>query len=83
MSFRVIAAHGVEWTIWSVAPGNPDLVADEMRAGWLCFESAHEKRRLTPIPAAWQDAPDEELAHFLDEAKVTMPRNWTSSQRRE
>jgi hypothetical protein len=83
MSFRIIAAQGVEWTVWSVAPGNPDLVAEDMRTGWLCFESAHEKRRLAPIPATWQEAPDEELLELLDEAKVTTPRNWPTAQRRE
>jgi hypothetical protein len=83
MPFRVIAAHGVEWTVWSVAPGNPELVADEMRAGWLCFESANEKRRLTPIPDAWQEVPDEELVHFLDAAKVSAKRSWPAPERRE
>jgi hypothetical protein len=37
-------------------------------AGWLCFESGSEKRRLTPIPAGWADTPAEELQGLLKQA---------------
>lgn len=33
----------------------------ELSAGWVCFASAGEKRRLSPPPAEWHDASDEEL----------------------
>jgi hypothetical protein len=41
-----------------------------MEHGWLCFESVNEKRRLTPIPAAWQLLDDDELASLLTAATV-------------
>ena len=38
--------------------------------GWLVFESAHEKRRLSPIPDAWAERRDEELIALLFEATL-------------
>lgn len=35
-------------------------------AGWLCFESQGEKRRLTPVPAEWGLAGDDALLGWLD-----------------
>lgn len=29
--------------------------------GWLCFESEHARRRLTPIPDGWAYLPDDAL----------------------
>jgi hypothetical protein len=37
-------------------------------AGWLCFESQGEKRRLTPVPAEWELANDDALLEWLDRA---------------
>lgn len=42
-------------------------------AGWLCFENGAEKRRLTPIPAGWDEAPAEELRGLLARAR-SVPR---------
>lgn len=36
--------------------------------GWLVFESAHEKRRLHPIPERWATLGDDELATLLRDA---------------
>lgn len=36
--------------------------------GWLCFECADEKRRLTPIPPDWACCADARLAQYCDEA---------------
>jgi hypothetical protein len=36
--------------------------------GWLVFESAHEKRRLHPIPDRWIERRDEELVALLSTA---------------
>lgn len=33
----------------------PEYVAAALAAGWLCFESASEKRRLAPIPIGWEE----------------------------
>jgi hypothetical protein len=39
-----------------------------MANGWLVFESAHEKRRLHPIPEAWTALDDASLAALLQQA---------------
>ena len=36
--------------------------------GWLVFESAHEKRRLHPIPDGWMERRDEDLVALLSAA---------------
>lgn len=42
-------------------------------AGWLTFESPTEKRRLAPIPRAWEDLPEAELARLCGEARPVAP----------
>lgn len=44
---------------------NPDLAG-----GWLAFEGAGERRRLSPIPDGWREASDAELARLLAKAKT-------------
>ena len=43
-------------------------VYPELRDGWLCFQSATEKRRFAPIPPDWYDLPDAVLRVMLDVA---------------
>jgi hypothetical protein len=45
------------------------LGAPQMAAGWLCFESEGEKRRLAPVPENWDQADEPALARFCDFAK--------------
>jgi hypothetical protein len=45
-----------------------------MEAGWLCFESAAEKRRLSPVPADWEECPAEVLAGYLEGAAAVVRR---------
>jgi hypothetical protein len=45
------------------------LGVPQMAAGWLCFESEGEKRRLAPVPENWDNADERELAHFCASAK--------------
>jgi len=57
---------GVEWLVWDVYPSSGSAadsrVSDsgnafphrELNEGWLCFESAAEKRRVAPIPPGWE-----------------------------
>ena len=45
---------------------------------WLAFESGDEKRRLSPIPAGWQDKSDaelEELVRAAERVDRTFSRN--------
>ena len=39
------------------------------KAGWLCFESHDERRRLTPIPADWTRCDDAQLEAYCREAR--------------
>lgn len=43
-------------------------VYPELREGWLCFQSATEKRRFAPIPSDWYELPDAVLRVMLDVA---------------
>jgi hypothetical protein len=48
---------------------NAALLTPGLEAGWLCFENRSEKRRLTPIPGGWQEAPEPELEALLEHAR--------------
>jgi hypothetical protein len=66
---------GVEWMVYEVQrreglpSGGPDL-PEPLRNGWLCFESATEKRRLTPVPIGWHALPDQDLSTLLADAML-------------
>lgn len=49
-------------------------VHDQLDGGWLCFECREEKRRLAPIPAAWESLPATELERLCREARA-VPRS--------
>jgi hypothetical protein len=44
------------------------LMTPGLEAGWLCFENHVDKRRLTPIPAGWDEADEGELEGLLERA---------------
>ena len=51
------------------------VLGPDLANGWLAFQTAGEKRRLTPIPADWERLPTDELQQLWDEAtEVTPPR---------
>ena len=56
----------------------PTLTAG-LDSGWLCFENAGEKRRLTPIPSDWMRSTPEELEHYCQAAKRA-PRPSTAAE---
>jgi hypothetical protein len=43
-------------------------VADELRFGWLVFQSSESKRRLAPVPAGWERFSREDLVELLARA---------------
>ena len=49
-------------------PPSTPAVQPELENGWLCFQSADERRRSAPIPADWIDFPDNVLRSLLDAA---------------
>ena len=51
-----------------VDPAPRVRVPEGMELGWLAFESPFERRRLAPIPAAWEDAPPHVLRELAARA---------------
>lgn len=73
MAFRAFRdPDGREWQVWDVVPSREiesgsrrhHYLPEEMAEGWLCFEAADQKRRLTPFPADWEQK-DDTLLHAL------------------
>jgi hypothetical protein len=67
---------GCRWRVWDIRPEEMHAATraeDHLQSvihGWLAFEPAGggEKRRLSPIPARWEKATEEELERMLDRA---------------
>ena len=49
-------------------------IAPEFTYGWLCFETAGEKRRLAPVPEGWDRADDETIEQWCCTAKPVPKR---------
>jgi hypothetical protein len=52
---------GITWRVWDVNPSlhehlspSAQKVGVRVPSGWLCFESPRGRRRLVPIPEAWE-----------------------------
>jgi hypothetical protein len=84
-SATTIGAHrvfvdtkGVRWDAYAVLPAADQRalirLPEPYQQGWLCFESPTEKRRLGPIPDAWQSVSDEELRRLRDAAQPVTHR---------
>jgi len=67
---------GTTWRVWRVTPQKPALVstAPGLARGWLCFESAAEKRRLADPPDGWEAQPDSALLELLGRATAVRER---------
>ena len=52
----------------SATPDSRVSVQPGLENGWLCFQSADERRRFAPIPADWIDFPDNVLRSLLEGA---------------
>jgi hypothetical protein len=75
---RFVDERGVSWDAFAVLP-TPEprglaRLPEQYQHGWLCFESATEKRRLGPIPSEWQTVNDEALRRFRDAAQPVQQR---------
>jgi hypothetical protein len=75
-----VDANGVNWRVWPVSPEalQPRTAVEdylgEYGEGWLCFESASERRRLAGYPPNWEHLADEELCALLRAAAIVPPR---------
>jgi hypothetical protein len=77
MPVRTINDEGrVQWHVYDVTlpsrmgrPNQPQINNDtggfRVPESWLCFESANEKRRLSPIPEGWEGTSNEEMLRLL------------------
>lgn len=63
------ATHGTD------TPRSVSRLPGALSEGWLCFESGSEKRRLAPIPHAWDSLLDAELETLLARAQRATPRD--------
>lgn len=66
-------AAGIEWMVYQVNPtankwNAIESLPEGFRAGWLCFESAAEKRRLASPPTDWEALTSEALNNLLGNA---------------
>ena len=71
---RTVAdSAGTEWTIFevkkTVAGDQWTYLPAQFGNGWLCFESAAAKRRLTPVPPGWGAMSDADLLRLLRKAQ--------------
>ena len=46
------------------------MLRSGLDAGWLCFETADEQRRLAPIPNDWLRCAEERLEQYCAQAKA-------------
>jgi hypothetical protein len=70
-------ARGVRWDVWAVYPearAQLSALPGSFRTGWLVFESATEKRRLSPIPDGWLMLPTVELERLCKQASAAQRR---------
>jgi hypothetical protein len=74
---------GVRWKVWDVWPADrlsaaaasaiSTFPSTTLAGGWLCFESANEKRRLSPVPPEWELCDEAALCTFCDRAGFITP----------
>jgi len=65
--------------------GMRGAVASEYSAGWLCFASDGEKRRLAPVPVNWMSASDNQVSEWCRVASRVMKcgPEWDPADERE
>jgi hypothetical protein len=70
-------ARGTRWDVFAVYPDarlSAQWQLDPPYAqGWLCFDSASQKRRLAPVPDGWFKLTNEQLAQLGERADVVSP----------
>jgi hypothetical protein len=75
---RFVDRKGVSWDAFAVLPTTEPRglarLPEQYQHGWLCFESATEKRRLGPIPTDWKTVSEEQLRRLRDAAQPVQQR---------
>ena len=72
-------SQGHTWRVWTVIPQyatgrDEEQMTPGLQGGWLCFENSGEKRRLSPIPADWENAGSDALEQYLAQALAVQQR---------
>lgn len=72
-------SQGQVWRVWNVVPQyasshDEDAMTPGLQGGWLCFENGGEKRRLSPIPAEWENAAADALEGWCRAASAVTQR---------
>ncbi|HEX9220846.1 MAG TPA: hypothetical protein VF858_10220, partial [Gemmatimonadaceae bacterium] len=72
----IVDQKGIKWRVWAVQRSSihPKTAAEDFLGdygeGWLCFESANERRRLARFPQDWDRMADRDLLGLLTKAAV-------------
>lgn len=81
MAYReFVDSAGESWRVWSTVPSAGSRLRGGFDQGWLTFERTNADRnqplrRLVPIPADWESAPDDRLELMCRSAEeVARPR---------
>lgn len=74
-------SNGAEWTVFEVrrtvsTKGDWSYLPTGYSDGWLCFENATAKRRLTRYPDRWREFSDAKLAELLGQAQPAPRSNF-------
>jgi hypothetical protein len=72
-------SKGVTWRVWNTRPSMSLFYGEELRNGWLTFESATERRRLAPIPGGWEDVSADRLELMCRAASEVSSRSGSAS----
>jgi hypothetical protein len=76
----IVDENGTKWRVWAVQRSSihPKTAAEDFLGdygeGWLCFESANERRRLARFPQDWDKMHDKDLCALLSRAAVVPQR---------
>ena len=70
-------SSGTEWLVYDCAPSPEQKkgFARDYQSGWLCFQSATEKRRLVKFPKDWESYSVSQLEKLCDDAVIV---SWVS-----
>ena len=67
-------SRGVRWDVFAVYPESRLSVRWHLdppyAAGWLCFDSSGQKRRLSPVPPTWDRLTNADLEQLVERADV-------------
>lgn len=69
----VLRYTGPERRVNTDRRGQPGMVRPEFQNGWLVFESGEERRRLSPIPPAWERYTEAALERMCGRAEPCRP----------